>query len=330
MKNKPSVFRDVAAFRGYSTAVILLGAVLAGCTSTTLPEAAALGAVGKSAATTMQQAAVVPSADIQHLMTSDAFMVSYIGPDAKADVTRRHDLITKVQEELALRAAVLDNLGKTYAAFASLASYNASGNFNTALTSLTTSVNAYLKGANQPPIPADANSLIPTGGGLLVGMVQTQAVRNASGQIVPLLNQTIAAMQSHQSDFTGFKEIVESQSGDAAAVLYGAGLFSITPLLNQIGTPSGYTARPDADRILDQPGKESLRRALVAAQATLTQDQLKLVNAAYDQSLAVLKKLPEQHALLENGKPMDLSQVMDDLTALQKTVAQIATALALK
>jgi hypothetical protein len=329
MFHEPRRVGNRAASHAAAIVLALLGLLLTACASTTLPGAAKLGADGKAAATAMQQAALASPDDIQRLKLSDAFMASYVGPTAATGMTQRSELIAKIQQELTLRAAVLGSLANTYGALAALASYDASGSFNTALSSLNTAVTAYAKAANLSPPPSVA-AQVPSGGGFLASMVQTEMVRSASHQMVPQLNQAIAAMQSYEPVFTGFKEIAESQGGDAATVLYSSGLFSMSPLLNQLGTQYGYTASPDADRLLGQPRNRALRQELAQAQASQTVDQLKLVSTAYDQSLAALQKLPAQHAALENGTPLDLSQLEADLTALQQTVARLATVLPTK
>ncbi len=310
--------------------LLLLGVVLVGCSTTTLSTGAALGNAGKAAASAMQQAALVSPVEVQRLMVSDAFLQGIYKDPVPAAIKKRHDDIAKIQKELANRAAVLSNLASAYDAMASLSVYDASGSYNTALTGLAGSVSTYLKGAGLPPLAANVSPLVSQVAGLIAGAIQKQMIRDASAGIMPKLAAVIAAMEKYQTAFVGFKEIVESQGGDAANVLYGSGLFSALPVLNAIGTPYGYTAIANADRMLATPKYRAFRAGLAAVQAEQSSQQSALISTAFDQSLSVLRKLQSQHAALANDQPIDLAGLATDLSALQTTINQLVTALALK
>ena len=313
-----------------SLTLMLLGIWLAGCSTATLSAGAALGNSGKAAAAAMQQAAVVSPAELNRLMVSDAFVVARYGDPIPTEIASRRDVIAKLQKELASRAAVLNNLAATEDAFANLASYDASGSYNTALTGLVGSTNAYLKGAGLSPSPANDSALIPLVGGLIASTLQKQMVRDASAKITPLLAQVIAAMEKYRSDFVGFRETIVNQESDAANVLSGAGLYSSIPILNSIGAPYGYTAIPSADKMLADRKYRPVRAGLAAVQAALAQQQVALVATSFDQSLSALRKLKTQHIALENDQPLDLAGLASDVSALQATINQLITALALK
>ena len=263
-------------------------------------------------------------------MISDAFLMAFYGNPAPAAIVTRHATVAKLQKELASRAAVLGNLADSYDALASLASYDASGSFNTALGGLVGSTNAYLKGAGLNTIPPNDSALIPLVGGLLASTIQQQMVRDASAKIRPRLADVIAAMEKYQSEFVNFRKAVVDQGGDAAIVLSGSGLFSAVPALNAIGSPYGYTAIGSADRILANPKFQQARLGLAAVQAAQAQQQVTLVATTFDQSLSLLRRLQAQHVALENSQPTDLAGIATELGALQATINQLQAALALK
>jgi hypothetical protein len=313
-----------------SLILIFFGIWLAGCSTTTLPAGAALGNSGKAAATAMQQAAIVSPAELDRLMLSDAFLVPFYGNPISAAIAIRHDLIAKLPKELASRAALLSNLAATEDALASLASYDASGSYNTALNGFVSSANAYIKGAGLTPIPANDSAVIPLVGGLIASTVQKQMVRDASAKITPHLAQVITVMEKYQTDFESLRELIVSQGADTANVLYGTGLYSSIPLLNSIGAPYGYTALPSADKMLTDPKYRRVRAGLSVVQAELAKQRAALVVTAFDQSLTVLRRLKTQHIALENDQPLDLAALASDVTALQATINQLSAALALK
>jgi hypothetical protein len=305
----------------------VVGLLLAGCSTTTLTSGAALGAAGKTTATTMHQAAILSPDLVQRFELSDSILMGYYNGVAADQIKLRHKLVEAVQGELALRASVLDNLADAYTALDNLASYDASGSFNTAAGGLVTATNAYLKGANMAQLPSDASSLLPAAGGFLVGLFQGHQVRDASDKILVPLKQVIAAMEQYEREFVGFKQIIVSQSGDAAQVIYNTGLYSVAPLLNSIGAPYGLTALPNADAKLAEAKNKSMRAGLNAGQTTLVQAQTASVSTAFDQSLSAMKKLQSQHEALDNGAPLDLSQLLEIVGELQATVATMTSAL---
>jgi hypothetical protein len=318
----------VGAWRSASLLVVAaVGLLLAGCSATTITSGATLGAAGKAAAITMHQAAILSPDFVQRLESSDSFLMAYYGGAAADQIKQRHKLVEIIQGELALRASVLDNLANAYTSLNNLASYDASGSFNTALAGLVTATNAYLQSANIPQLTSTASSLLPAAGGFLIGELQGHQIRDASKKILVPLEQVIAAMTKYEPEFIGFRQIVISQSGDAAQVIYDTGFYSVTPLLNSIGAPYGFTALPNADTKLAEPKNRNLRAGLNAAQTALVQGQAALVSTAFDQSLSAMRKLQSQHEALDKSAPLDLSQVLEVVGQLQATVARMTAAL---
>lgn len=305
---------------------ILVMALAAGCASKTLTSGAALSTAGKVASSAMKQAAISSPDAIQYLKDSDRLLSSLYGNAAQPQLKQRFALMDSIQKELSLRAAVLESLGETYSALLDLASYDASAAVTTSLTSLVASANAYLKAANSNPIPTDVSGSAPLVAGIVVNLVQQHDIRETSGEIATILDAVIQAMEKYRSSFIGFKEIVTSQSADSATILFGAGFYSVSPLLNYYGGPYGYVAVADADKRIALPQNQRFRAALTSIGAGRTQDRVALVSTAYDQSLSALRKLKIEHEALQNGGTLQLSDVFAAIGELQDTVAKFRTA----
>jgi hypothetical protein len=303
--------------------LMLVAAVaVSGCAQQTLTAASTLGTAGNKAALTMEQTAVLSSDQVTQLQTArqfDAAFTAVAGGHAananQALTNLESAQIAALEDQLAKRAQFLDSLAKTYAALGALASYNAAGDFNTALGGLVSDTNGFLKAVKQPPMPTQATNVIQQIGGFFVSYLQSQQVIAASKAMRDPLNSGITAMKAGQDFYLGMQDIYVRETREAAVDLYSKNLLSVSPVLDQISAPLGLKSVANADQLV-RTNKASQAGINAVISARITQLTAN-IGATYQKSLEALEALPKMHDQLENGVPLDLNQISSIVSELQ-------------
>jgi hypothetical protein len=310
--------------------ILVALAAVSGCAQQTLMSGSNLGTAGNKAALAMEQAAVLSSDQVTQLQTArrfDAAFTAVAGGHAananQAMTDRENAAIATLEDQLAKRAQFLDSLAKTYAALGALASYNAAGDFNTAFGGLVADTNGFLKAVKQPQLPAQATNVIGQVGGLFVSYLQSRQAVAASKAMHDPLNNGITAMRAGQEFYLGMQDIYVRETREAAVDLYSKNLLSVSPVLDQIGSPLGLKSVANADQSVHaNKASQAGINAVISARITqLTAN----TGATYKKSLEALEALPKMHDQLENGAPLDpnqISSIVSELQDLAKNVKQ--------
>jgi hypothetical protein len=303
-------------------------AAVSGCAQQALTAGSNLGTAGNKAALAMEQAAVLSSDQVTQLQTArqfDAAFTAVAGGHAananQAMTDQESAKIADLEDQLAKRAQFLDSLAKTYAALGALASYNAAGDFNTAFGGLVADANGFLKAVERPQLPTQATNVIEQVGGLFVSYLQSRQVIAASKAIRGPLNAVTAAMEARQDSYLGLQDIYVRATREAAVDLYSRNLLSVSPVLDQIGGPLGLKSVANADQLV-HTNKASQAGINAAIHARITQLTAN-IGATYKKSLEALEALPEMHNHLENGVPLDLSEISRIVSELQNLAKNI-------
>lgn len=318
--------RKAIASRALSRACLAIAIVFAlgGCATQTLTAGQTLAKAGEAAATQMQQNALVSSDNLQSFKGAVAFNDGYNNDIGDPNSARLLGSIADIQTKLASLSKMLSSLGAVYTDLGNLSSYDASGSFNSSLSSLTQAANGACAAFGSPAcVPGAAATVGGSLGGFVLQEMQANDVKAGSAAIRVVLQNVITVLDSStQRDALVLdKQLVNGQLDQASAVLFNSGTFSYDPLIDELGAPLGFKSTTNSDTAVR--GSAKLKAGLNNVVLQSADAQLDAIGASYDASLAALKALIPQHQKLENGAPLDTSTI----TAITAQLQVIATAL---
>jgi hypothetical protein len=295
--------------------------LLGGCQSqSTLTAASTLSKAGQAAAVQMEQNATLSSSQFSALQTAEIFHRNFVpnrSPENAAADQPIDTALANLQRELTAYAKYLDSLASAYTALGSLATYNSSSEFTTAYSTLVTNTNSLLKTVGQKPLSSPISGAVQNLGGLVLGYIQQQQVIENSKLIRATLQAVINGMASSDAEarFTGFLDVANRETRTAAMDLYSTHVYSITPLLDQIGEPIGLKSASNADQIA--AGNPNVMNGINAVLQAQFVQQNQAIAANYEKSVAALKALLPLHDAVEEGKPLDLADLSMQISQLQ-------------
>jgi hypothetical protein len=304
----------------------ILAMVLAACTSssTTLSNVDTLAKAGQAAAQQMEQNAIVSASAVTQVRVAVAFDDGYnnvVGNPASSGYLAN---ITAAQAAMQQYAKMLESLSAAYAALGSLASYDASGNFNTAIGTLGKDAQTFLTTVkSKEQIPSDVTSAIGAVGGAIIGGIQASKAKEASSKIEAVLKQVITVLQnpSTKAVLVGVLSDVQDHIKGAAEDVYKAGIYSYTPVLNQVGAPLGFTANSTADAKVQ--GSIALKRAFFNVEDELVNEQYAAIGDSYDKSVKALQALIPMHDALQADAPINAQSIEAFISQLQGLATSI-------
>jgi len=286
-----------------------------------------LSKAGATAAAQAQQNSVLSSDAFAHFQDAEAFHQGIVKNETEsADAKTIQSDMADIQKELTARANVFQSLSSAYTALGNLAAYSASTDFNTAFDGLSKSVTTYRSVLHLPAVSGLDVKAIEAGGDFLLGLEQKDAVVTASKQIHAVLNTTIASMSDPltTAQFTTFQAVGTEDATSAAQVLYAKGYYSSTPMLTSLGSPMSLSLVANSDAMVAKD--DSIHRGLGAVLRQRAQRQQDAIITSYQQSEAALKALVPLHERLENGEPLDFSEIVSITGELAATANSLATA----
>ena len=303
---------------------ILLIINLAGCTtSTTLTNGASLAKAGQTAAAQMQQNVTLSGDSILQLKKAVAFNDGYNNMVGNTNSQVFLANIQSIQGKLTQYGNWLQSLSSSYSALGDLAGYDASGNFDSSITSLAGDTTNFANGIGKPiAIPADVTSGVKAIGGILIGAEQAGEVKRASRSIECILTNVITMLEdpNTKQQMVAIHEDVTGQIDQAAEVLIYNGIGSYSPLLNELGAPLGITATSNSDEIV-KTNKQMLA-GLMNVEIESVNQQISAQESNYDQSLSALKALVTLHESLQKGSPITLTTITNITSQLQAIASQ--------
>jgi hypothetical protein len=281
----------------------------------------------------MAQNTTISAASLQSLREGMAFTDGYNGTVGASDATILK--VVALQTNLNNYSKMLSSLATAYAALNSESTYNGSGNFNTAIRTLATDVNAFATGAGAKtaPLPAAASAIVGEVGGQIISMVQAAHVKADSQRIAIQLDQIIKILQEDDMrDKVVPSEILLMNDTTAAAqILYDSGVYSYTPIANQLGAPLGLTATSTADATIQDKSKclphACMLNGFHNVEAEYAKMQAESIGASYDASFKALQNLQALHQKLQTGQPIDASAITSDIAQLQSIATSLKTAI---
>jgi hypothetical protein len=288
-----------------------------------LSNAVKLSRVAQAAASQMQQNASVTADQYTLLKDAVTFDAAFSRDPDNPSTSNFLQQEMQIQSKLSVYAGMLGRLASAYAALGDLAGFDGSGNFSSAIGMLCSSGNTLLAALNQTQqIPADACAGLPVGGGLIIRAVQAQ-VASASDQIEAVLKTLIPVLDNPTTRtlivLNG--ELVQRQIISAAKELYASGVYSCSPLLDELGAPLGLKTISGVDAVVRN--NRNLRNGCLAFVSATARETAGSVGGAYDTSIAGLKALIPLHDSLRAGAPLDLTAISAIITSLQGLAARL-------
>ncbi len=300
-------------------------ALMAACSnSPILSNAVNLSRAGQAAARQMQQNASVTAEQYALLKDAVTFDAGFSGDPDNPSTSDFLQQETQIQSKLSVYAGMLGQLAGAYVALGDLAGFDASGSFSSAIGMLCSSGNALLAALNaMQQIPANACTGLPVGGGLIISAVQAQHVASASDQIEAVLKTLVPVLADpvRRTLIVLNGELVQRQIVSTARELYASGVYTCSPLLDELGAPLGLKTISGVDAVVRN--NRNLRNGCLAFVSATARETAGSVGAAYDASVAALKALIPLHDGLRSGAPLDLTAIATIIANLQELAAKL-------
>jgi hypothetical protein len=120
------------------------------------------------------------------------------------------------------------------------------------------------------------------------------------------------------------KEEVTGQIDQAAETLFFSGVYSYSPLLDDLGGAMNFKSNPQSDSVVVKNPK--LQRGLRNVAIETASEQSDQLVASYDKSVAALKALIPLHESLEKGAPLNVDTLLAIVNQLQTISTSLQTA----
>lgn len=302
--------------------VIASALTLGGCASATLTAGANLAKVGQTATAQMEQNATISSAEMLTLRKAVAFNDGFNGQAGNTESSAFLTNVDAIQSKISQYAKMLESLASTYSALGDLASYDAVGSFNTSFATFDGDANKFLQSVSPTSqIPQEAASAVKVGGGIAIGFIQANEIKDASRIIKDKLKIIIPIMENEKTKELLLldKKQIKGQIQQASETLYACGVYSYGPLLDDLGAVLNFKSNSQSDSIVAKNAK--LKSGLLNVAIELANEQTDQMEASYDKSVAALKALVPLHESLENGAPLNLDTVLA-ITSQLRTIAE--------
>jgi hypothetical protein len=316
--------------------VTLLALMASACSSISLQSAVALGNTGVQTSTTYQQAIAVISPGLDNFLEGQ-YMLAALDPAKYSEPNNSLvNSIKQIQSALSARAVLLGRLSQLYTSFVALASYDASGQVKSGLTSLDGAIDNYASalGSASPLISSAADSAISDAGGIIASEIQKHMVLKASEAIVPRLNAISGLLATENSKYGALQDEITRGLRDTTLVLWEHGVGAPDPILSsQIG-PFGLTyvtgSYAQACKNVVAAAQDGCKKQFDSAIEKAVGNRAARVVALQGQSIAsnqaALNGLIAAHGEFEKGKPLDLTAITEQLAAISAVVADINSA----
>ena len=313
--------------------ISLLALLASACSSISLQSAVALGNTGVQTSTTYQQAITVISPGLENFLEGQ-YMLAALDPAKYSEPNSNLvNSVKQIQSALWARAVLLGRLSHLYTSFIALASYDASGQVKSGLTSLDGAINNYANalGAASPLISSSADSAISEAGGVIASEIQKHMLLKASEAIVPRLNAISGLLATENSKYAALQDEITRGLRDTTLALWKHGIGAPDPILNsQIGS-FGLTyvtgSYAQACKNVVAAGQEACKKQFDTAIEKAVESRAARVAALQAQSIAsnqaALNGLITAHGEFEKGKPLDLTAITAQLATIASVVDEI-------
>lgn len=314
----------------------LVSLLASACSSISLQSAVALGNTGVQTATTYQQAITAISPELDNFLEGQYMLAALEPAKYSAPDNSLANSVKQIQSALSARAVLLGRLSQLYTSFVALASYDASGQVKSGLASLDGAINNYATtlGATAPPISSVADSAISEAGGIIGSNVQKHMVVKASEAIVPRLNAISGLLANENSKYAALQDEITRGLRDTALVLWEHGIGVPDPIFSsQIGSfgltyaAGSYSqACKNGDAASQKVCKDQFDAAIKVAVETRAARVAALQAQSLASNQAALNGLIAAHGEFEEGKPLDLTAITEQLATIRGVIDGINNA----
>jgi hypothetical protein len=297
---------------GMLVVLLLLAFLISSCSTINIEAAKSLSVTGHNAALQARENAIVSEDEYLRTRDSEALLAGFSGDTESDRYKEILSLFKDIYQELTKRAVVFTNLADLYDAFGELASLDTGAQVEKGLVDLGGAIEEYAKAIHQPlpsPTAGDVTAVISKIGGLVGTEIQKAKIKEASMQIRVKVDAFLELLSSPlvRRQMQGFRKFLASDRKTMLMMLWDSGVYDAKPLLDDLGAPAKLVTTKDADSLVkNNPG---LKKALTEVLAMRLTNQMDLIDQGYDASLGVLKNLISQHKKLEEGQPLDLTQI---------------------
>lgn len=286
--------------RGILRALVIIplaASALSGCSSVRIDAAGHLGDTGQETAAALAETLFLSDAFVDQAADIDTFVFYYeaggaVPPELEAQRKELLDGYKMIHEEFKHRRQVFAELGIAYQHFADLADKGAELETAAAVDRLGSAVNKYAESRGKAAVfSGSAQKALPQLGWLAAAELKKKRIKQASVLIRERLSAFAALLNDPlvKEEILGFQKNLSGLEGDRLQVLWDAGLFDPSPLLDQVGAGTGLQAAVNVGETLrkDKPLSDSLGKVIESR----LRRNAEAIEANYHASLKTLEEL---------------------------------------
>lgn len=296
--------------------VLLAASALSGCATVRIDTAGHLGDAGHQTAEAIAETLFLSDSFLDQAADLDTFVFYYeaggeVPAELEAERKKLFDSYKTIHEEFKHRRQVFADLGITYQQFADLADKGTELETAAAVDRLGSAVNKYAESLGKKAIfSGSVQKALPQLGWLAAAELKKKRIKQASVLIRERLTAFAALLNDPlvKEEMLGFQQHMSSLEGDRLQVLWDAGVFDPSPLLDQLGTETGLQAAVNVGEVLrkDKPLSDSLGKVIESR----LRRKLETIAENYHASLKTLEELIREHEALEKDGPLNLARLI--------------------
>lgn len=313
-----------------ATVVALLGTWLAACSSTDLGAAKELGQAGGKTFTEFADA--YGATGKQFSQYREAIILrSALAPvqlDLKPPEQAQVDQVVK---EMATRAAAMRAFVRAYKAFEDLASYDAAGEMDKALSNLGDSISVFAAAVGSPlavPAAKVATSVIASAGGIIAGEAQKAKLRSASEGIRVNLEafKEIHEFANEQKAIVGIRRDIFNAQARVASGLWRRGVLTANKYAAGWAMGSGLDVLDEKTHPVTAKTYPDLATPIDQALRERRNAERDAIDEVYAETGATVGDLIAAHKKFEAGQPIDVAELRVRIAKLDGLLTRLHTA----
>jgi hypothetical protein len=310
--------------------LVLLFASISGCSSLNLDSAVKLATAGQSAANAYKNSIQSTKASINQYVEG-LYLTAPLTHNSPPDQNMLQS-IAQVQTALSKRAAMMGALADVYTQFGALASYDAKTEMSSSISSLDTAANSFASVVHGNSIPNVADTLASQGGGMIGSEIQKRKVKAASEAIRTILLSVVDSINKEKDILASIQTKLAINAGQTAVDLWENGIGSPDPILaDNIGTFGLQYVSGDYKNVCTKLPKAqdqdscitAFRQAIANVVQTRADREIQDQSALINSNIAAIQNLAAAHKQLEEGEPVDVSSVTQEVQSLNSLVTDV-------
>lgn len=313
--------------------LLLAAACLGGCSSLRTDAAKSLGEAGQQTAEAIAATVFLSDAACQQALDVDTLIFHYDygameAPPALAEQRARltEDYV-QIHNELRARRKVFAELAAAYQVFSDLADNQAAVETAEAIEKLSDAVSKYAEATGGRPVFSGSTQRnLGTLGWLATAEMKKKRLKEASELLRSRLIAFAKMLRNPavQEQLLGFQEHLAGIKGEGVQLLWEAGAFDPSPLLDELGADLGLRASVEADTLAQKDKKFS--SGLGAVVASRLRRKINLIQEGYEASVNAVDELIREHRKLEQDGSLDLNRLLQIAEEQQRAARPLAPA----